>query len=337
MFCVSLIEKMKNKITVLLCFLSLATFAQKSEEIALTDFSDSYTGKLIRNSSLHGDLETNCSLNLYDKKTGKLVFSEQAFDNVFNSDYNASTTVSVNIKELPYGEQSVLIFEDFNFDGIEDIALRSGYFSCYGGPSYNVYLASKKGFEINESFTELASSNCGMFAVDYDKKQLSTMTKSGCCWHEFSTYVVENNTPVPIEIIEEAYTGIFVDYTVQKSGKGKTVTASYQSFAEGNNPEVTFVFENEKKMYLMSSMGNDLLYVFTDEEDKVELSYMDDFMYNQQKNTLSFSIKNTKYTILENEILVQVNGKEYHLNKIKSKKGSFKDLKLNEYENVQRK
>ncbi|GAO96405.1 hypothetical protein PSA5_26825 [Pseudomonas syringae pv. actinidiae] len=30
--------------------------------------------------------------------------------------------VKTNVHELPYGEQSVLIYQDFNFDGIKDLA-----------------------------------------------------------------------------------------------------------------------------------------------------------------------------------------------------------------------
>ena len=52
--------------------------------------------------------------------------------------------VPVNIKELPYGEQSVLIYEDFNFDGKPDLAIMDGQNSCYGGPSFrSIWQASR--------------------------------------------------------------------------------------------------------------------------------------------------------------------------------------------------
>ena len=34
-----------------------------------------------------------------------------------------------------------------------------------------------------------------MFVVDAKNKVISTMTKSGCCWHQYSDYIVENNHP----------------------------------------------------------------------------------------------------------------------------------------------
>lgn len=35
-----------------------------------------------------------------------------------------------------------------------------------------------------------------MFSVDVADKTLSTVTKSGCCWHQFNTYKVVGNRPV---------------------------------------------------------------------------------------------------------------------------------------------
>lgn len=327
---------MKRKAIFLLLLISASVFAQERKSISLVDFSDKYSGKLLEDDDPYNDVEENCILILYDKKTNKEVFSAYAFDTVFQSDdYFSSKELNVNVKELPYGEQSVLIFEDFNFDGVEDIAVRTGYFSCYGGPSYDVYLATKKGFKKSESFSELASSNCGMFAVDYEKKQLETMTKSGCCWHQFSKYVVENDIVVPIEILEEQYMGMLVDYTLFKRVNGKMVKSTYQTFdTENNEPEVTYVFENGKKMHLISGFNHDLYYIFTNKENRVELTYSDDFQYNTQSNTLLFNVEKTTYIISNNEILVKTGGKEYHLNKIQSKKGSLKNVNFKEYTNV---
>ena len=34
--------------------------------------------------------------------------------------------VRSNIKEIPYGEQSQILYEDYNFDGVPDLALMDG-------------------------------------------------------------------------------------------------------------------------------------------------------------------------------------------------------------------
>ena len=317
----------------LFVLLLMPLFASAQESYDLVDFSDEFYGKIIVDDNQgNSDLETNCTLNIYQKKNGKLIFSKPAFYSGYDFE---DSKIKSNIQEIPYGEQSILIFEDFNFDGKEDIALRTGNYSCYGGPSFEIYLADKNGFTYNESFTELGSNYCGMFTVDDEKKQLQTMTKSGCCWHQFSTYVVENDQVVPIEIIEESYSGIFADYSVQKRVKGKMVTSGYQKFAEDNAPEFTMVFENGKKMYLMEGMNSDLLYIFTDKENVVELFIDADFTFNKATQTLTFSNKSTIYEVSSKKITVKDNGKTYHLNKIKETAGSFNNLKWNTFNNVQ--
>jgi len=317
----------------LLVLMLMPFFALAQESYDLIDFSDEFSGKIIVDDNQeNSDLETNCTLNIYQKKSGKLVFSKPAFYSEYDFE---DSKVKSNIQQIPYGEQSILIYEDFNFDGKEDIALRTGNYSCYGGPSFEIYLADKNGFTYNESFTELGSNYCGMFTVDDEKKQLQTMTKSGCCWHQFSTYVVENNQAIPIEIIEESYSGIFADYSVQKRVNGKMVTSGYQKFAEGNEPEFTMVFENGKKMHLMGIYGDEHLgYIFTNAEDVVELFIDADFTYIKVNETLTFKNKNTTYIVSEKEIVVKDGGKNYILNKIKETTGSFKNLKWNSFSNV---
>jgi len=311
----------------------LPFFATAQEAYDLIDFSDEFSAKIIVDGNQeNSDLETNCTLNIYQKKNGKLVFSQRTVYSEYDME---DSKVKSNIKQIPYGEQSILIYEDFNFDGKEDIALRTGNYGCYGGPSFEIYLADKKDFVYNESFTELGSNYCGMFRVDNEKKQLQTMTKSGCCWHQFSTYVVENNQAVPIEIIEESYSGIFADYSVQKHVNGKMVQSGYQKFAEGNEPEFTMVFENGKKMYLMAIYGDEHLgYIFTNVDDVVELFIDADFTFNKATQTLTFNNKSTIYEVSSKEIVVKDNGKTYHLNKVKETAGSFKNLKWNTFSNV---
>jgi len=314
----------------------LPFFATAQESYDLIDFSDDLSAKIIVDDDQeNSDLETNCTLNIYQKKSGKLIFCKPALYSEYDIE---DSKVKSNIKQIPYGEQSILIYEDFNFDGKEDIALRTGNYGCYDGPSFEIYLADKNGFVYNESFTELGSNYCGMFTVDDEKKQLQTMTKSGCCWHQFATYVVENNQAVPIEIVEESYSGIFAEYSVQKRINGKMVKSGYQKFAEGNEPEFTMVFENGKKMYLMEIYGDEHLgYIFTNSEDVVELFIDADFTFNKATQTLTFNNKSTIYEVSSKEIVVKDNGKTYHLNKIKETAGSFNNLKWNTFSNVQTK
>lgn len=100
-----------------------------------------------------------------------------------------------NILELPYGEMSAIIYDDFNLDGIKDFALQDGRDSCYGGPSYDIYLAKNSEFIMSDDFSKLAHEYCGMFNVDKDKKMIYAFTKSGCCMHWYDEFIIENNSP----------------------------------------------------------------------------------------------------------------------------------------------
>jgi len=52
---------------------------------------------------------------IYDKKTGREVIKVSSDELAF--DHPADGKVAANIKELPYGEQSVIMYDDFNLTG----------------------------------------------------------------------------------------------------------------------------------------------------------------------------------------------------------------------------
>ncbi len=121
-------------------------------------------------------------------------------------------------KTLLYDKQSVVNIGDFNFDGMEDVAICNGTNGSYGMPSYNIYLSSKvaKKFVYNAAFSALGT-QLGMFGVDKEKKTLETFGKSGCCWHVATRYSVVAGRPVKIwEEVEDA--------TIQDETKIKVTT-----------------------------------------------------------------------------------------------------------------
>lgn len=107
---------------------------------------------------------------------------------------------------LLYDAQSVVNIDDFNFDGMEDVAICDGTNGSYNGPSYRIYLSSRAAgkFVFNQKFTDLAY-HLGMFTVDKKTKSLETFDKSGCCWHVTERYKVIGNRPVKVyEMVEDA-------------------------------------------------------------------------------------------------------------------------------------
>jgi hypothetical protein len=87
---------------------------------------------------------------------------------------------------LLYKKQGTVLFSDYNFDGVPDLALQNGTESGTGRVSYNIYLysPSAKKFVFNRKFSDLAGAPYfGIFSVDRKKKVLRTDQKSGCCMH----------------------------------------------------------------------------------------------------------------------------------------------------------
>ena len=128
-------------------------------------------------------------ISLYSKGSKKLIQQLASEDLYFY--LQDKQQPSVNVIQL-YNEQSPLIFDDFNFDRQQDLAIRNGNNSSYGGPSYDVYVFNKtrKKFVLSDELTTLAEENLGMFQTDHQRKRLITLAKSGCCYHETSEYVV---------------------------------------------------------------------------------------------------------------------------------------------------
>jgi len=116
------------------------------------------------------------------KKGTSAPYQEISLSNTLVQLENAGKPI-VNVNLL-YDAQSVVNVGDFNFDGMEDIALCDGEDGSYGGPSYRVYLSSRAAgkFVFNKPLTDLGR-HLGMFTVDKKNKTLETFDKDGCCWH----------------------------------------------------------------------------------------------------------------------------------------------------------
>lgn len=124
------------------------------------------------------------------KKGSKAVF--QAFHSDDLTMYlDEKFKPSVNVIQL-YDEQSPLIFDDFNFDGTEDLAIRNGNYGSYGGPVYDIYVfnQSKNKLVLSQELSALTQENLGMFELDKKRKCIITFNKSGCCYHIRSEYQV---------------------------------------------------------------------------------------------------------------------------------------------------
>ncbi len=220
-----------NKIATffILIFISSICFAQRT--FILNKGSNNYTVEITVENCYDGTCEGAGTVELFDKKT------KQSFQILTSEDLyfyiDSTQSLTVNVIEL-YGEQSPLIFNDFNFDGSEDLAIRNGNNSGYGGPSYDVYVynITKKQFELSEELTTLALENLGMFQTDQKRKIITTYAKSGCCWHIKTEYKVDPKTGLVkvYELEEDAQNDEYVTVTTRKlvNNKWKSSVKKYK-------------------------------------------------------------------------------------------------------------
>lgn len=202
---------------------SSSVFAQNQFE--LKDASKNYDVKMKVETCAKDECSGKGIIELFDKKTSKK-FQTLTSDNLFFY-LNEEQKPTANIIQL-YNEQSPLIFEDFNFDGTEDVAIRNGNESGYSGPSYDVYVfnITRKQFVLSEELTALAHDNLGMFNTDPERKRLITYSKSGCCWHLTTEYTVlpQRGLFKVYELEEDAMGGEKVKVTKKEFINDKWIT-----------------------------------------------------------------------------------------------------------------
>jgi hypothetical protein len=136
-------------------------------------------------------------------------------------------TPSVN-ETLLYDKQSAINVGDFNFDGMEDVAICDGTNGGYGMPSYRIYLSNRaaKKFVYDAAFSKLGA-QLGMFETDKTKKVLRVFSKSGCCWHQTQEFAVVNNQPK--KVFEETEDATIADETKVLVTTKKLVDGKWQT------------------------------------------------------------------------------------------------------------
>lgn len=320
-------------------FFIFFTLGYSQQVFEVQNFSEKYYAKVsVQDSS---EVFTPGIITVYNKKTGKELVKVESEE--LAPDFTTEGNIKANILQLPYGEQSLLIYDDFNFDGISDLALQDGQNSCYHGPSYQIYLGTKNGFIHNKKFTRLAQEYCGMFSYNKEEKKIYTMTKSGCCWHQYSEFVIENNQPVAVKIVEEdAFKIPFYTSTIKERKNGKMLESSETVMDKKDESIKSFlsftINKNNKQLILFNINNRTLNYAILKENDVVEFSYPietiyqnPDFIYSASENVVSFKNKDAEYQIYDKDkeigIMINIDGKTYNWKgKKATQQGSLKKL-----------
>jgi hypothetical protein len=341
---------MKNLFCVLLIvFAAGAIFGQKTLDVQ--DFSPDYYGKIYI--AEPSEVFSKGWVAIYQKKTNKQLIKVDSDELAIETEDGKA---KANVKELPYGEQSAIIYEDFNFDGVKDFAIMDGQFSCYHGPSFQIYLAGKvkNRFALSPAFTELAQEYCGMFEVDRAKKRITTMTKSGCCWHQMSEFIVVGNKPKAVKIVEEDMTKFplsIVSTEIWNGTKMVKTTVRTVDLTEENEIKVLLSFKTQKggdEIVLLRS-DDMLFYFFINGKQNVELAYPTDsesenptftLDANGKNTTLAFTNRGVTYKIYETEnekigVRIVAGGRSSDIpGNFASRKGSLRQLKGETLSNV---
>lgn len=182
---------MMNKTIIFLLMFCATSFAQQKFE--MKSASKIYNARIEVERCAEGTCDGELKIELFRKS------ARQPFQiiNLDATEFAVEETEMTNSKRM-YDYQSILFFEDYNFDGIEDLSIRDGNNSGYGGPSYQTYLYSPrvKKFIYSQPFTDLGQGEyLGMFEVDRKRKILRAFSKSGCCLHRTDEFIVAGNRP----------------------------------------------------------------------------------------------------------------------------------------------
>lgn len=339
---------MTSKQILILLFIFITsnlTFAQTV--FTVDNFSKDYYGKVEISDTT--EVFSKGWVAIYNRKTNKQIIKVVSEELAFSLH---DGKVFANIKSSPYGEQSLIMYEDYNFDGKKDFAIEDGQNSCYHGPSFKIYLATNKGFSYSEAFTKLAQEYCGMFQVDYSEKKIYTMTKSGCCWHQFSEFIVKNNKPKAIKIITEEQDFAFNIFT-EETWNGKRMIKKQEKTIDTEQEGIQIILsfivpENGKKVILFNINDRTLNYAILRKDSTVEFSYPietvyqnPDFKFNKSKTnrSVTFSNKSATYKIYERPtelgIEITIDGKTYNLlGDNKTKTGGLDNLLKVQLDNV---
>ena len=156
------------------------TFCNAQNYYELPNVSKTYT--VIVNAGKCDNTSCNgkTTIDLYDKATMK------KHQTLFSDDFY----LQLNEIKKPITDslKNSVVFEDYNFDGIDDVAIADGLNN--NKRLYKVYLKSESGqFAFNEGLTDFVRDHSLAFQTDSDRKRIITSSKNGCCKNFKSEYV----------------------------------------------------------------------------------------------------------------------------------------------------
>lgn len=333
-------------------FLWNVSFSQEETYIQIDDFSENYYATVYIKDSLsfYNNQLSEVEITIHERYvTEKRVHTQRDKINVSDAQLRLKDLENISFVSSAdsHYRLGTIIYDDFNFDGNWDFAIKYRNGETCENNFYKVYLSDGKNFHYSESFTNLAKEQCSMFRIDRVKKELFTEKYDNNIKVK-NEYIVENgkNLVLVKSTAEKSNSNaLFTDITI-KELKGKkyvtTHTTDNMLDAEGVYKVLSFKNAKGKKANIFVYYNADMYtcnlgYMLLDAKGNVEFSYpmlertKSDFTYDKNQNTLVFENKDSKYTIYENADKVGIkiisNGKRYNwVGEPKTKEGNLAKL-----------
>lgn len=184
-------------------FLSMiGTFCFAQNHFELKNLSEKYDASINIATCNEKECFGKAFISVKDKNTSEIISTISSENFTFNIERDSldSKNIKFDEKQLP------VIFEDFNFDGSQDIALINNYSRSNLQSIYDIYIfdSLQKQFLLNEGMTTLVKENSAMFNVDPERKRIIAHLKSGCCWNITKEYeVLPGRDPLKVYEFEE--------------------------------------------------------------------------------------------------------------------------------------
>ncbi|WP_309430449.1 XAC2610-related protein [Chryseobacterium sp.] len=159
-------------------------------QFAINDASEKYNAEITVEECTNDGCRGKGSVVLFDKSGNKKqTFLSPDLVFYFKKDFKPSKEIMTVTQDMFRDEP--LYFDDFNFDGTQDVSVRNGNGGNYGSASYDIYVfnSTKMQFVPSAELTELASGYQGMFGIDEKNKRLTTFARSGQTYYT-NTYEV---------------------------------------------------------------------------------------------------------------------------------------------------
>lgn len=199
----------------------------------------------------------------------------------------------------PINDDHKILYGDFNFDGKMDIACVNGFTNYAGYYTYNFYLATVNGYQLNKSFSEMTETPVD---IKLDAKYKKIIIERTRLFESTELHSIKNDILVKEDSIQgpfmynlgddetESVINGFVTY--KKSSKVKEILTFNTQNRKGSIMLLVYKDKKAKNNLYYAEMRNDTL---------VDYYYDGKFSYNQKKGTLQFGDESKKYKVYENE------------------------------------